>query len=146
MSDKVHVALDKMAQGFSCAQSVLYAFCGDLQLDPDIALKVSGGFGGGMGRKGEVCGAATGGIIAIGMKYGIGENQDSTAKDRIYQKTRELMDRFERERGSYLCRQLLEGCDLTTDAGRQFYRQNDLGNRTCRPCVQLAVQILEEIL
>ena len=33
-------------------------------------MKVAWGFGAGMGRKGEVCGAVTGGIMVLGMKLG----------------------------------------------------------------------------
>lgn len=52
-------------------------------------MKLWFGFGSGMGRKEEVCGAVSGGIMVIGMKYGRGENQDRTLTEKTYHKTRE---------------------------------------------------------
>jgi len=65
MTIKTEAATSKFLEGFNCAQSVLFSFCDDLQLDKNSALKLSCGFGGGMGRKEEVCGAVSGGIMAI---------------------------------------------------------------------------------
>lgn len=51
---------------YNCAQSVLIPFSEELGLDKEMAYKVAGGFGGGM-RTGSVCGAITGGIMALGL-------------------------------------------------------------------------------
>ena len=52
--------------GFNCAQSVLGA-CGEYTgLDDNTALGVCAGFGGGV-RSGEICGAVSGAVMAIGM-------------------------------------------------------------------------------
>ena len=67
--DRVEQAVSKFAEGYNCAQSVLFSFCDDLGMDKDKALKIACGFGAGMGRKEEVCGAVTGGIMVIGAKY-----------------------------------------------------------------------------
>ena len=80
MESKSEIALAKFAEGFNCAQSVFYSFCDDLQFEKNTALKMACGFGGGMGRNGEVCGAVTGGILAIGTKYGRGEKDDRQPK------------------------------------------------------------------
>src|SRR5512139_3660565 len=110
-------ATSKFAGGYNCAQSVFYAFCEDLHLEPDTALKMSAGFGGGIGRKGEVCGAVTGGIMALGAKYGRGEKEDPAVANVAYARTGEFMDQFASEHGSCLCRELLNGCDLATEEG-----------------------------
>ena len=70
MSSKTETALQKFESGYNCAQSVLLAYCDDVNIDKSTALKISCGFGAGMGRKQEVCGAVTGGIIIIGAKHG----------------------------------------------------------------------------
>jgi len=138
-------AVSKFVEGYNCAQSVFYAFCEELNLEQDTALKIACGFGAGMGRKEEVCGAVTGGIMVLGARYGRGENEDRTATEAAYTRTRELMDKFARRHGTYLCHKLLNGCDLTTDEGRKSFGENDLFNKVCRPCVQSVVEILEEI-
>ena len=146
MLNHVEVALQKMADGYNCAQSVLFAYSQELGLDPDLALKLATGFGAGMARRGEVCGAVTGAILAVGAKYGRGKNDDKPVTEATYAKIQELMDNFQAVQGTVLCRQLLNGCDLTTEEGRQYFRDNDLSSRVCRPCVQTAAQILQGIL
>ncbi|HOV90293.1 MAG TPA: C-GCAxxG-C-C family protein [Syntrophorhabdaceae bacterium] len=140
------IAIDKFLEGYNCAQSVLYSFCDDLKLDKNIALKIACGFGAGMGRKQEVCGAVTGGIMVIGMKYGRGENQDLTKTDKAYQKTRELMDRFIEKHNTYICRRLIEGCELITVEGQKEFREKELKTKVCTSCVSNVVEILEDII
>jgi len=138
-------AVSKFMGGYNCAQSVFFSFCDDLDIDRDQALKMACGFGGGMGRKEEVCGAVTGGIIVIGAKYGRGENEDRTAQEQTYAKTRELMEQFAERHGTFICRRLLSGCELTTAEGQKQFKENDLLNKICKPCVQSVVEILENI-
>jgi C_GCAxxG_C_C family probable redox protein len=139
-------AVAKFVSGFNCAQSVLFSFCDDLGLDKDKALKTACGFGAGMGRKEEVCGAVSGGILVIGAKYGRGENDERKATEITYAKIRELMDKFSQKHGTYICRQLLYGCNLTTEEGHNTYLENDYFNKVCKPCVKSVVEILENII
>lgn len=143
---KSEQAVAKFVSGFNCAQSVLFVFCDDLGLDKNQALKISCGFGAGMGRKEEVCGAVSGGILVIGAKYGRGENDERQSTEVTYAKIRELMDRFSQQHGTYLCRRLLRGCELTTDEGQNIYLDNDYFNKVCKPCVKSVVEILETII
>jgi C_GCAxxG_C_C family probable redox protein len=99
-----------------------------------------------MGRKQQVCGAVTGGIIIIGLQYGRGERDDRKATEQTYKKTRDLMDRFESQHGTFICRQLLNGCELMTEEGQRTFKENDLMNKTCKEYVRSVVQILQEIL
>jgi C_GCAxxG_C_C family probable redox protein len=139
-------AIEKFQESFNCAQSVLYPFCGDVKLDKNMALKLSCGFGGGMGRKEEVCGAVSGGIMVLGLTYGRGEKDSRLATEKTYACTRELMERFREKHGAYTCRQLLGGCELTSEEGRQHFRDNDLAEKVCRRCVGSAAEIVEDII
>ena len=56
---------------FNCSQAVLGAYADDYGLTVDQAMKVAACFSGGV-RKGEVCGAVSGAIMVIGLKYGDG--------------------------------------------------------------------------
>jgi C_GCAxxG_C_C family probable redox protein len=144
--NRVEKATERFLKGYNCAQSVLYAFCEDLNLNEETALKISSGFGGGMGGKQEVCGAVTGGIMVLGMKYSQGENDDKTVRETTYKKTRELMERFSGRNGSCICGRLISECNLTTREGQKLFKQKDLLNRICKPCVQSSVEILENIV
>ncbi len=88
----------------------------------------------------------TGGILVIGLRYGRGGGDGRPAAELTYGKTTELMDRFARKHGTFICRKLLDGCDLATEEGRKQFKDNDLANKICAPCVQTVADILEEIL
>jgi len=140
------IAVEKFLAGYNCAQAVLFSFCDDLHFDKDMALRLACGFGGGMGRKQEVCGAISGGIITIGLKHGRGKWQNRKATDETYRKVSELMARFESKHGTCICRTLLNGCDLNTPDGQQYFKDHDLLNKTCKVCVKTVVETLENIL
>ena len=146
MKKRSELAVDKFLSGYNCAQSVLYAYCNDFQFDQNTALKLACGLGAGMGRKGEVCGAVTGGILVIGLKYGRGTQEDRTVTDDVYRMTRELIDKFEQRHSFCVCRNLLGGCNLVTDDGQKYFRENDLLNKVCKECVRSVVEILEKIV
>jgi C_GCAxxG_C_C family probable redox protein len=145
MSNKSDKATEKFMSGYNCAQSVIYPFCEEAGISDDMALKISCGLGGGMGRKQEVCGAVSGGILVLGLRHGRGVNDEQLATTTTYQKTRELMSRFAERNGSYICRELLDDCDLNTETGQQEFKDRDMKNRICKVCVESAVEILEEL-
>ncbi len=62
MTTSIDQAVMLFQQGFICSQAVLAAYASDLDLPRETALKIAAGFGGGMGRSGEVCGAVSGSI------------------------------------------------------------------------------------
>jgi C_GCAxxG_C_C family probable redox protein len=143
---KSEVAVEKFLSGYNCAQSILYAYGPDLGLDAETALKVATGLGGGMGGSGEVCGAVTGGILALGLKYGRGAHQEKAVAQEAYQKTCALMAAFARAHGTCSCRTLLGGCDLRTPEGLQRFREENLHQQVCAPCVRTVGEILEGML
>ncbi len=146
MKSLSEIAVSKFLDGYNCAQSVFYSFCEMLKQDKNVALKISSGFGAGMGRKGEICGAVTGGIMVIGSKFGRGEKDDQSFSETTYRKTIELMDSFTRKYETCLCRQLLNGCDLTTEEGRKQFKEKDFRNKICRGYVKSVVEIVEDLL
>jgi len=111
-----------------------------------MVLKIACGLGAGMAHKQEVCGAVTGGILVVGMRHGRGCKDDKSAQDHTYIETRKLMDKFSEKHGTVICRKLLNGCDLMTEEGQQYFKENDLLNKLCVPCIQSIVMILEENL
>jgi C_GCAxxG_C_C family probable redox protein len=71
-------------EGFSCSQAIVAAYAPSLGLDRDTALKIASGFGGGMGRLAETCGAITGAFMVLGLKYGSAAS-DREAKEAVSQ-------------------------------------------------------------
>ena len=146
MERHAEIAEAKFVEGYNCAQSVLFSFCDDLGLELDSALKLACGFGGGMGRQGEVCGAVSGGIMALGLKFGRGKNDQRAATELAYAKIREFMRRFSERHGSCHCRELLNGCDLTMPEGQADFKNNECFNLICRPCVRDAAQMVADMM
>ena len=138
----VEDAVTRFDDGYSCAQAVFSAYAEKLGMDRQTALKVSAGFGGGMGRMAGTCGALTGAFMALGLKYG---GPDSESKDKTYELVRELADRFRARHGSLECRELL-GCDLSTPEGRERAKEQGLHSSVCTQIVRDAAEILEGLL
>ena len=145
MNNKIEIASEKFLSNYNCAQSVLYACSDETDIDKNTALKIAWGFGAGMGRKQEICGAITGGVMVIGIKYGKIENDRRAETEKIYSKTRDLMNKFRAKHGTCICLELLNGCDLMTENGQKYFQENDLKNKICMGCVRDVVQILEEM-
>jgi C_GCAxxG_C_C family probable redox protein len=112
-------------------------------MEEDTALKIACGLGAGMGRKQEVCGAVTGGILVLGMRHGRGSRDERSAMELTYARTRDLLDLFSERHGSCICRVLLNGCDPSTEEGKKQFKESDLLMNVCKPCVQTVAEILE---
>ena len=104
--------------GFNCAESVFMSLAESIGTKSDLIPKIATPFGGGIGRRGSVCGALTGGAMAIGLKVGRSELKDTKSREESYEKALELFKRFEKEFGSALCYDLIK-LDLTTSEGRK---------------------------
>ena len=89
-------------------------------------------------RKGEVCGACTGALMALGLKYGDDKSKSNEVCERF-------LDEFENENGSYICRDLL-GCDIRTEEGVEYVVKHNLFKEFCPKMVKSASIILDEIL
>ena len=138
-------AAEKLLAGYNCAQAVLYSACDRLRFDKDTALKLACGFGAGMAREEEVCGAVSGAILAIGLRHGRGENEDRAKTEETYARTREFIEAFKARHGTLICRELIR-CDLRTAEGQRFFKENDLIHHTCAACVQTAQELVEKAL
>lgn len=123
----------------NCAQSVLYAFAEDFGLNKEVAVKIAAGFGAGMGRMQSVCGAVSGAIMVISLKYG--DNMEDT-----YKNTRTFIRKFKEKTTTIQCKGLLEGCNLLTEKGQIYFKDNKLKQKKCSEYVRLSCEILEEII
>jgi C_GCAxxG_C_C family probable redox protein len=138
-------ALSAFGQGLSCSQAVFSAYASEYGLDRDAAMKVSAGFGGGMGRMAQTCGAVTGAYMVIGLKYGAVSGQDQESKQMTYRLVREFAERFKAKNGSLVCKDLL-GCDISTSDGFEEMKRKGLHGTVCVKVVRDACEILDEML
>lgn len=143
MSDRAQLAIERFSNGFNCSQAVLSVFAGDLSLSKATAFSIASGFGGGA-RNGQICGAVTGAIMALGLKYYDTEQGPAKAKQPVYEKVIGFTDKFKAKNGSIVCKELL-GCDISTPEGERKFESEDLHNKVCCGLVEDAVQILEKM-
>ena len=135
--NSIEEAVQLFENGYVCSQAVFAAFSEDYGLSKEQALKIGACFGSGM-RKGEVCGACTGALMALGLKYG----DDKAKSNEVCEK---FLDEFKKQNGSIICRDLLE-CDIRTPEGVQFARDNGLFKEFCPKMVESAAKIVDKIL
>ena len=143
--NKKDEALSLFKQGYSCSQAVAAVFAEDHGLPVATAFRLSQGFGGGMARLAETCGAVTGAIIVVGLKHGRTRPEDDAAKERTYSLVQEFVRRFRSRHGALLCRELL-GCDIGTAEGRKRVADEKFHDDLCPLLIASAVEILEDIL
>jgi C_GCAxxG_C_C family probable redox protein len=130
---------------FNCAQSVLLAYSEDYGLSEVLASRIAQAFGGGLARQGEICGAVTGAMMVIGLKYGKTRAEDNAAREKTYCLTQKFFSHFKEKHGSLVCRQLL-GVDLSQPGGYELASRQGLFNSVCSEIIVSAIQILEAIL
>ena len=72
---------------------------------PDDLVRLASGFPVGMGKAGCSCGALTGGVMALGLKYG--RSTPGAATPGMFEAAKELHDRFKARRQCVCCRALI---------------------------------------
>ena len=138
-------AAELFMSGCNCSQAVLVAFCDLTGLEPEFAKKLSCGFGGGLGRLREVCGAVSGMIMAANLLYGYTDpGENDIHKKEYYSLVQELCRKFREQTGSIICRELLDNppsdptpCPRTAE----YYAQ-----RPCARMVMIAANVLDHYI
>ncbi|OPX64810.1 C-GCAxxG-C-C family protein [Methanoregula sp. PtaB.Bin085] len=144
--EKPETSLDSFSKGITCSAAVFSAFSSDMGLDEKTARKIACGFGAGISRTGNICGAVSGAIMVIGLKYGKevpGDDGGATEKTRAL--TRQFVQEFEQKHGSVNCTKIL-GYNLSVPAEYDEAAKANLFRTKCPSCVRDATEILERIL
>ena len=108
MTPRAKKAVELFEGGYNCAQSVFGAFADKIDLSFETMMALSSGFGGGIGRLREVCGAVSGGVFVLGYLFDKGVIPSVEEKAAGYERIQNFAKVFEKAFGSYLCRELLE--------------------------------------
>lgn len=145
-TSKPTLALATFANSYNCSQSVFCVFAPDFGISKDLSLRLAGPFGGGIARRQETCGAVTGALLALGLRYGKGENGSEDDKKRAYEVAQHFIKDFETEFGSIVCLQLLDNNQMDTDEGATAIAKEDMFRTRCAKYVKFAVERTEEYL
>lgn len=139
---KINDAVDYFNCHTNCAQAVFSTYCEELGMDKKTGLKVACGFGAGMGRQQETCGAVSGAYMLIGLKYGKFLPGDEPAKEKTYEVVREFARLFEERNKTTNCRELL-GIDLL-NVDKQV--KDERIKEVCPRMVGDAAEIVEKLI
>ena len=133
-------AVQHFREGYYCAQSILLAMFELWNEKNELVPKVATAFGGGIGRCGSVCGALTGGVMAIGARFG---TNGPLIEKRLhsYEIAQDFFRKFELQNGSALCRELI-GYDLSIPKELERARKAEIFENKCSKIVKNAVEIL----
>jgi len=142
---KTDMALASFKSGFTCSSAVFSAFSDELGLDGKTAKKIACGFGAGISKSGNICGAVSGAIMVIGLRYGKTRVGDDAATDQTRLLVSEFLEEFTQRHGSVNCTELL-GYNLGNASEYQNAREKKLFVTKCPELVRDAAAILEEIL
>jgi len=143
---KKEKALELFGNRCNCSQAVFAAFRQAEVLDEASALRLATVFGGGVaGSGGGMCGAVTGALMAISMRYGMGSIEELANKKRTYELGRQFMAEFEKRMGSCRCESMLGLC-IGEPENLQKARELKLFETVCVDAVGTASDILEEML
>ena len=139
--NRIELALSRFAEGFNCSQAVFSAYAEGI--DEETALKIASGFGGGMGRMAGTCGAVTGAMMVLGLRFG-GTTPDREAKERVYAKSQGVCRPLQGTQ-RFACVPGLVG--LRHQHARRFEaaKEKNLFTTTCPKFVRDACAILEEM-
>lgn len=147
MSKQGDAAYAWFLKGYNCSQSVVAAFAPQLGLTEEMALRLSAGFGAGIGRMREVCGAFCGVVTVLSMVYA--DPTDPKDKSRMYALVQQAAEQYRtRNGGSIICRELLAkagaapaGGTAAEDRTADYYKKRPCPE-LCRICADLCAEFI----
>jgi C_GCAxxG_C_C family probable redox protein len=143
--NKPEIASEYMRKGFNCAQSIIKTYANEVGMKEEDAIRMASALGGGVGRNGHICGAVSGAALIIGMKFGTTDPANFQAKEKAYNKTNELLEKFSVENKSVLCKELIP-YDMKIPEELKKAREAGVFARQCPLYVLSAGRILENII
>lgn len=129
--------------GYNCCQSVLLAFKDLIDLPEDRIAGLGSGFGGGMGRMREVCGAVSGMTFLAGVISPSAHPERTGERTANYSLVQQFASSFREENGSIICRELLNLRAEHRDSPQPSARTKEYyTNRPCERMVGSAARIV----
>lgn len=145
MNDTHMKSFSQFNRGFSCSQRVFATLGEELGIERQQALRLATGFGAGIAYQGNICGAVSGAIMAIGLKHGNDEPSVQDFSNKAIFLTRELIQRIIAKHGCYTCKGLTRIDHMNLEEGMKLYKEQGIAEKICRPVIKDCIEIVEEI-
>jgi C_GCAxxG_C_C family probable redox protein len=127
-------------QKYNCAEATLLALCKEWGVSSDAVPRIAAGFGGGVGKKGLICGVLSGAVMAIGLRFGSPDPTDTEKRKLVTNLVSRLLESFQDSFGETGCRELI-GCDLSTPEGMMKAKVEGVRTEKCRHFVRRAAEL-----
>ena len=135
----------RYAAGCSCAQAVFSGLAPRCGLPAEQAARIAASFGGGIARQGQMCGALSGALMALGLRFGhTCPPPGPDAKQRSLLLSQDLIARFRSRMGEITCPGLL-GFDLNDATLNATAEQAGTFKRICPGAVRAATEAWLEL-
>jgi C_GCAxxG_C_C family probable redox protein len=131
-------------QRFLCSEACLMALAKCQRIESPLIPRIATGFGAGVGRSGETCGAVSGAVMGLSIRYGR-DNVEPIKDRRPYWYSTELLERFKAENGELRCPDLLE-LDLSKPTEYDEYNKRNLWLHSCTKLILSATGIARDII
>lgn len=138
----VEASITHFDSGFGCAEAVLMAVAEYQGIHSDLIPRIATGFCGGMARTNGMCGAVTGGVLALNLA--LGRDRADQDKESSYEAIQKFMGQFMKRFDDVSC-PALTGVDLSTEAGQKAFTEKNLHPR-CAGFVGEATRMVLEII
>jgi len=139
------VAKYNFNSGFNCAESVLLAVNSELDAtgaSDQVIPRIATGFGGGISRNGDVCGALMGGAMAISLA--LGRDKPDASREPCYSAVDRFYNDFRAKFGSCKCRELTN-LNMKTPEGAEAYKA-EIHAEICNPIVAWAARRANDLI
>ncbi|MGM9935351.1 C-GCAxxG-C-C family protein [uncultured Clostridium sp.] len=129
MNIKQEISIKKVANdaeelfrgGFFCSEALISSIRSNFELDiPEEIISMASGFPVGIGRSKCICGAVSGGVMALGLFFGRTKQGDPKVEKNL-ELSKELHDWFKSSNGknSLCCRVLTREFDMSSGAHKE---------------------------
>jgi C_GCAxxG_C_C family probable redox protein len=146
MRSKQDKAISSFRSGLNCAQAMVTAYSDSLNFDNKLALGISCGFGGGMGRLQETCGAATGSFMVLGIYNCNLYSDNKERKEKTYAMVQKFSKKFKVIHDGVMDCKSLINCDLKTEEGHRYAVENKLFDSICEKCITDSIGIVDRLI
>ncbi|HOE90627.1 MAG TPA: C-GCAxxG-C-C family protein [Candidatus Cloacimonadota bacterium] len=139
MDKRLQQALEDFNNNYNCSQTVSRQFAEDYGLTKDLISRLNAGFGGGM-CIGYTCGAITGAIMVLGLKYA---KTDPTAEDKkeFYAVVHKFLNEFKVVHGALNCHELI-GYEAGNEIQKEQAREKGIFKDNCPKYIKTAIELV----
>ena len=140
-TEPVLKAIELFQSGYNCSQSVLCSRCEEFGMPHEQGRMLASGFGGGISGLRRTCGALTGAVMLLGLKYGDYDPNNRELKYHHYQRAKDLEKKFSEKFGTSICKELLLKAKVHFEDSPMARTEEYYATRPCAVFVAYACEL-----